>query len=212
MAQFYNPTAQQHYPAAHVGSYAHNPAHYGGRQRRKTPGAAQHQKQFRQARPVREAVDSAALKAFIRDFEAARGFDVEDDEQFCPFHLLTEDDLQSIHSGSDRSSLSSGSPEQSPLQHQLQPTPTFVLSSVPNPYVPSGYQQAATQTGKQRSSRAVPIMDPNTRDVVSPRTSPRGSHAVPIMDPSTRGVVSPSSSASPTPHRQMQQQFVSRRW
>ncbi|KAF7576787.1 hypothetical protein PtrM4_010270 [Pyrenophora tritici-repentis] len=30
---------------------------------------------------------------------------------FCPFHLLTEDDLQSIHSsGSDRSSLSSGSP------------------------------------------------------------------------------------------------------
>jgi hypothetical protein len=58
----------------------------------------------------------------------------------------------------------------------------------------------------------VPIMDPNTRDVVSPRTSPRGSHAVPIMDPSTKGVVSPPSS-SPTPHRQLQQQqFMSRRW
>ena len=33
--------------------------------------------------------------AFKRDFEAARSFDIEDDEMFCPFHLLTEDDVSS---------------------------------------------------------------------------------------------------------------------
>lgn len=29
----------------------------------------------------------------MRDFEAAKGFEFEDDEVFCPFHLLTEDDV-----------------------------------------------------------------------------------------------------------------------
>ena len=33
------------------------------------------------------------LIAYKRDFEAARSFDIEDDEMFCPFHLLTEDDV-----------------------------------------------------------------------------------------------------------------------
>lgn len=33
------------------------------------------------------------MLAFKRDFEAARSFDLEDDELFCPFHLLTEDDV-----------------------------------------------------------------------------------------------------------------------
>ncbi|KAA8625300.1 DUF4452 domain containing protein [Pyrenophora tritici-repentis] len=112
---------------------------------------------------------------------------------FCPFHLLTEDDLQSIHSsGSDRSSLSSGSPEQSPLQHQLQPTPSFVLSTAPNPYTPVNFQPNNSQT--------------KLHQPLAQRTR----NAIPIVDPSTRAVASPPRSISP--NRQMQQQFMSRRW
>lgn len=85
--------------------------------------------------------------------------------------------LQSISSSaSDRSSLSSGSPEQSPLQHQLQPTPQFVLSSASN-FTPSTYQQSTTTTTKihqplaQRQLKAIPIVDPTTRAVASPPPS-----------------------------------------
>ena len=45
----------------------------------------------------KEAEESAILmeKAFAyrRDFEAARDFEMEDDEIFCPFNLMTEDDV-----------------------------------------------------------------------------------------------------------------------
>ena len=101
--------------------------------------------------------------------------------------------LQSIHSsGSDRSSLSSGSPEQSPLQHQLQPTPSFVLSTAPNPYTPSTFQQ-------------------NSQTKLHQPLAQRTRNAIPIVDPSTRAVASPPPSVSP--NRQMQQQFMSqRRW
>ena len=178
--------------------------------------AAQHNKQYRQVRTPKEfVVEPPTLLAFRRDFEAARSFDLEDDELFCPFHLLTEDDvsagqsrhpssspwddaltlgeqLQSIHSsGSDRSSLSSGSPEQSPLQHQLQPTPSFVLSSAPNPYTP-----AAFQSGNASQTKLHQPLAQRTRN------------AIPIVDPSTRTVASPPPSVSP--NRQMQQQY--RRW
>lgn len=33
----------------------------------------------------------------MRDLEAARSFDFEDDEIFCPFNLLTEDDVSADH-------------------------------------------------------------------------------------------------------------------
>jgi hypothetical protein len=198
---------------------AHSHNHHGGRSRRQPRvSAAQHQKQqFRQVRTPKEFPEPPTLIAFKRDFEAARSFDLEDDELFCPFHLLTEDDvshsgirhpsmpslqgpaltydeqLQSIHSsGSDRSSLSSGSPEQSPLQHQLQPTPSFVLSSAPNLYTPAGFQQNTSQT--------------KLHQPLAQRTR----NAIPIVDPSTRAVASPPPSVSP--NRQMQQQFMSRRW
>jgi len=171
-------------------------------------------------------------KAYRRDFEAARSFDLEDDELFCPFHLLTEDDvrflaslylarlcslssymdiafanfivrytnirrkLHSIHSASsDRSSLSSGSPEQSPLQQQLQPTSQFLLPPSTGSFTPQAFQQptaAASQPPK--------ILQP-----VAQRTR----NAIPIVDPTTRNVASPPPSVSPA--RQMQ--FMnSRRW
>ncbi|KAF2745168.1 hypothetical protein M011DRAFT_479318 [Sporormia fimetaria CBS 119925] len=160
-----------HVPQVH----SHN--HHGGRSRRAPRvAAAQHPKQFRQVRTPKEYIEPPTLTAWRRDFEAARSFDLEDDETFCPFHLLTEDDLQSIHSsGSDRSSLSSGSPEQSPLQHQLQPTPSFVLSSAPNPYTPAGFQSSSQtklhQPLAQRTRNAIPIVDPSTRAVASPPPS-----------------------------------------
>lgn len=31
--------------------------------------------------------------AYRRDFEAARDFEMDDDELFCPFNLMTEDDV-----------------------------------------------------------------------------------------------------------------------
>jgi hypothetical protein len=110
--------------------------------------------------------------------------------------LTCHEQLQSIHSsGSDRSSLSSGSPEQSPQQHQLQPTPSFVLSSAPNPYTPASFQQPNNSA-----------QQPKLHQPLAQRTR----NAIPIVDPSTRTVASPPPSVSP--NRQMQQQFMSRRW
>jgi hypothetical protein len=217
MSQFFS-YGGQHHPS-HMNTHSHN--HHGGRSRRAPRiSAAHNHKQFRQVRTPKEfVVEAPHITAFKRDFEAARSFDLEDDEIFCPFHLLTEDDvsgpfrdvrhrsaalsdlhrtgltcdaqLQSIHSsGSDRSSLSSGSPEQSPLQHQLQPTPSFVLSSAPNPYTPAGFQQSNSSQTKLHQPLAQ-----------------RTRNAIPIVDPSTRAVASPPPSVSP--NRQMQQ---FRRW
>jgi len=171
-------------------------------------------------------------KAYRRDFEAARSFDLEDDELFCPFHLLTEDDvrsivcsylarlcfsssrldivfmkffvsctnilrkLQSIHSASsDRSSLSSGSPEQSPLQQQLQPTSQFLLPPSTGSFTPQAFQQPTAATSQP----------PKMHQPIAQRTR----NAIPIVDPTTRNVASPPPSVSPA--RQMQ--FMnSRRW
>jgi len=192
MSQYFNYGAPHH--ASHINAHPHN--HHGGRSRRAPRvSAAQHQKTFRQLptrTPKEFVVEPPTLIAFKRDFELARSFDLEDDEIFCPFHLLTEDDIVSINSsGSDRSSLSSGSPEQSPLQHQLQPTPSFLLSSAPNPYTPAG-------------------MQPTAQTKLHQPLAQRTRNAIPIVDPSTRAVASPPPSVSP--NRQMQQQYMPRRW
>ncbi|KAF2761800.1 hypothetical protein EJ05DRAFT_522008 [Pseudovirgaria hyperparasitica] len=184
MASYYY-GAQSHSSHMH-GHSSHN--HHGGRSRRAPRlSAANNHKQFRAVRSPKEVVETVNIISFRRDFEAARSFDLEDDELFCPFHLLTEDDLQSIHSsGSDRSSLSSGSPASSPLQHQLQPTPTFVLSaSSNNTYTPPSYQSQ-------------PSSQPNIHQPLAQRTR----NAIPIVNPSTRTVASPPPSVSPA--RQMQ--------
>lgn len=156
--------------------------------------------------------EAPTFNDYIQRLEAAKSFEFDDDEVFCPFHLLTEDDvratltfphkpvqasdasaqLQSIHSSSssDRGSLSSGSPESSPLQQQVQPTPSLLLSSAPNAYVPGSYSQ-------QHMKLHQPLAQ-------------RSRNAIPIVDPSTRSVASPPLSVSPA--RQMQQQYVTRRW
>jgi hypothetical protein len=77
------------------------------------------------------------------------------------------------------------------LQQQAQPTPSLLLSSVSNSYNSAGYQQHMKlhQPMAQRTRNAIPIVDPSTRSV---------------------SVASPPMSVSPG--RQMQQQYVSRRW
>jgi DUF1365 family protein len=90
MSQFFSYGGQ--HQQQHLNAHTHN--HHGGRSRRAPRVAAQHQRQIRQVRTPKEFnVEPPTMLAFKRDFEAARSFDIEDDEMFCPFHLLTEDDV-----------------------------------------------------------------------------------------------------------------------
>ncbi|KAL2222123.1 hypothetical protein M432DRAFT_209494 [Thermoascus aurantiacus ATCC 26904] len=172
---------QQHHAAAasHMASTANG--HHGGRSRRGPRVASQNsQRQFRGVKSMRELAEAPTVTAFRARFEAGRSFDLDDDLEFCP-SLLTEDDLHSIYSsGSDRSSLSSGSPDSSPLQHQIQPaqqvTPSISLSPASvNPYIPSGINnlnQMNFQQPTPRARKVIPIVNPHTGVTLSsPPTS-----------------------------------------
>ena len=93
MSHFFNYAGQSQ--PQHMNAHSHN--HHGGRSRRAPRvSAAQNHRQIRQVRTPKEfTVEPPTMLAFKRDFEAARSFDIEDDEMFCPFHLLTEDDVSS---------------------------------------------------------------------------------------------------------------------
>lgn len=157
------------------GAHAQNHQHHAGGRSRRGPrvSSSNAQRQYRaQKSPKEEAPQVQTYNDYLRVLEAARGFDFDDDEVFCPFDLLTEDDLQSIHSSSasDRGSLSSGSPEGSPLQQQVQPTSSLLLPSIPTSYTPVNYHQAQTklhQPMAQRNRNAIPIVDPSTRSASS---------------------------------------------
>ncbi|SMR58729.1 unnamed protein product [Zymoseptoria tritici ST99CH_1E4] len=189
--------ASYHYgmPQYAASSHQNHPQGHHGRSRRGPRVHSQnaHRQYKAQRSPKEELPQPPTQSDYLRILEAAKGFEFDDDEIFCPFNLLTEDDLQSIHSssGSDRGSLSSGSPESSPLQHQVQPTPSVMLSTVPNAYNTSSFQQA----------QHIKLHQPMAQ---------RSRNAIPIVDPSTRSVASPPMSVSPA--RQMQQQYITRRW
>jgi hypothetical protein len=95
MSNFYY--GGQHH-AGHSNLHSSHP-HNSGRSRRSTRASGghqnhQHQKQMRAMQLKKEAaIESAIEQNFRREFEAARSFELEDDEMFCPFHLLTEDDV-----------------------------------------------------------------------------------------------------------------------
>ncbi|KAI4172899.1 MAG: hypothetical protein LQ343_003307 [Gyalolechia ehrenbergii] len=122
---------------------------------------------------MKELTESPPISAFRVRFEAGRSFDLDDDLEFCP-GLLTEDDLQSIHSSSSDGSMSSGSPQLSPLQQQIQPqqqvTPSFSLPSASNnAYNSSNFQSNNNQhqlklhqPAALRTRNAIPIVNPNT--------------------------------------------------
>lgn len=199
---FYN----GHHPQAHHQAHQHQQHtvshnHHGGRSRRAPRLAAsqgQH-RQFRGTKSMKElATEAPAVTAFRNRFEAGRSFDLDDDLEFCP-GLLTDDDLQSIHSASsDRSSLSSGSPESSPLQQQIHPstqvTPALSLASA----VTSSYASPPAYTNTHQQLK---LHQPS---------AVRSRNAIPIVNPSTgMRVSSPPSSISPG---MMQQATAARRW
>lgn len=181
MSAFFYPSHQQHH---HTQNMHHNPQphNHHGRSRRAPRLPASHNRHYRQHKPQKEVVapENPSLAAFRARFEAGRSFDLDDDLEFCP-NLLTFDEKQSVSSGSDRSSLSSGSPESSPLQHQIQPdqiTPALSLSAATSVYVSPSFN--------------------NTLKVHQPSAIRSGTKAIPIVNPSTGNrIASPPSSISP---------------
>lgn len=214
MSFFYgNHQQQHHFQPTHQNSHPHN---HHGRSRRapRLPAGQNPHRQYRANKQVKEvvAVEPPSLAAYRQRFEAGRSFDLDDDLEFCP-NLLTFDEVclplldtqlgalstdtdckkkQSISSGSDRSSLSSGSPESSPLQHQIQPdqiTPALSLSSAAT----SAYVSPPTFT-----------MNNNNLKVHQPSAIRSGTKAIPIVNPSTGNrIASPPSSISPGLQMQM---------
>jgi len=202
MSTFYYGGHQQHHmqhqPQQHH-SLAQSHTHHNSRRRAPRLSASQNsQRQFRGAKSSKDLnTEAPNVTAFRMRFEAGRSFDLEDDEQFCP-NLLTFDDRQSLHSASsDRSSLSSGSPESSPLQQQIQPqqvTPALSLSSAAT----SAYVSPPTFTSNHENLKLYQPSAVRTRN------------AIPIVNPSTgMRVASPPNSISPG---MMQQTTAARRW
>ena len=203
-AFFYSSQQQQHHlQSQHHHSQPHN---HHGRSRRapRLPAGHNPHRQYRAQKPQKEvvAVEPPSLIAYRQRFEAGRSFDLDDDLEFCPF-LLTFDEVcstplvgsppnspdryqkQSMSSGSDRSSLSSGSPEASPLQQQIQPeqlTPALSLSSAAT----SNYISPPSFTSNQ------------SLKVHQPSAIRSGNRAIAIVNPSTGNrIASPPNSISP---------------
>ncbi|KAI1656512.1 hypothetical protein F4813DRAFT_127204 [Daldinia decipiens] len=154
-----------HQPTAPAPSVSHN--HHGGRNRRapRLSVSQNSQKQFRGVRSMKELSESVSVNAFRSQFEASRSFDLEDDMEFCP-KLLTEIDLVSISSASsDRSSLSSNSPNASPTQHPQQVASSFSLNSTSPAFIPPSFQTQQSSLklhapAATRARNAIPIINP----------------------------------------------------
>ncbi|KAF4976554.1 hypothetical protein FZEAL_6788 [Fusarium zealandicum] len=184
-------SAYYHYNAhpAHPTPVSHN--HHGGRNRRapRLSMSQNAQRQFRGVRSMKELNETASLSAFRTKFETSRSFDLEDDMEFCP-GLLTETDLVSISSSSERSSLASNSPDSSPTQQPNTVAPGFSLNSTSPAFIPPSFHN-------QQSS--FKIHQPSAT---------RGRNAIPIINPAT-GITMSSPPQSVSPGR-MQQSM--RRW
>ncbi|QKX58056.1 uncharacterized protein TRUGW13939_05177 [Talaromyces rugulosus] len=178
---------QHHHQQSHaVNAHLQSNNHHGGRRRAPRVASQNAQRQFRGVKSMRELAEAPTVTAFRLRFEAGRSFDLDDDLEFCP-NLLTEDDLHSIHSSvSDRSSLSSGSPDSSPLQHQIQPaqqvTPSISLSPGPSTSYVNNVAAATMsnninamhfqQPAAARARKVIPIINPQTGTTMSsPPTS-----------------------------------------
>jgi len=164
MSSFYQYNNHQHPTVANAHSAS---SHHSGRGRRAPRLSQNAHKQFRGGARKDLVEEAAIVTSFRQRLEAARSFDLDDDMEFCPA-LLTESDMVSIHSSSsDRSSLSSGSPESSPQTHQVAPDSSFTLNSNSVPYLPSSYQSQPTslklhQPAATRVRNAIPIVNPST--------------------------------------------------
>lgn len=187
MSAFFYSGHQQHHMQTSHHQQSHN---HHGRSRRapRLPAGQNPHRQYRgQQKVVKEliAAETPSIIAYRARFEAGRSFDLDDDLEFCPY-LLTFDEKQSMTSGSDRSSLSSGSPESSPLQHQIQPdqiTPALSLSAA----APSAFSSPPAYT----NTNNLKVHQPSA-------VRSQGSKAIAIVNPSTGSrIASPPSSISP---------------
>lgn len=160
MTSFYHYNSSYQQPPAH--NHTAMSANHNGRGRRapRPSQASNKQQHFRTSRKEEEPI---VVTSFRQRYEACRSFDLDDDLEFCP-NLLTEVDVYSINSGvSDRSSLSSNSPESSPQSHQVSPS-SFTLNSniLPNvsnsSKVPSDVKSDQSTTSRIRN--AIPIINP----------------------------------------------------
>ena len=186
---------QHHHHHSHNVAASHN--HHARSRRAPRLSASQNSNRQYRARPLRDLnTEAPNVTAFRVRFEAGRSFDLDDDLEFCP-NLLTDDERLSIHSGlSDRSSLSSGSPDVSPIQRQTQPqqqvTPAISLSSTAPSFVSPSFSSMNHQTKIHQPSAV------------------RTRSAIPIVNPSTgMRIASPPSSISPG---MMQQTTAAIRW
>ncbi|SPO05294.1 uncharacterized protein DNG_07981 [Cephalotrichum gorgonifer] len=192
MSAYYYGTHHAHLAAAAPTGSNSSHSHHGRNRRAPRLSVSQNaNRQFRTTRSLKELSDSTALLAFRSRFEATRSFDLEDDLEFCP-NLLSDIDLVSFHSSSERSSLASGSPESSPTQHPQAVAPAFSLNSSSPPFVPPSFQS-------QQSS--MKLHQP---------AATRGRNAIPIINPNT-GITMSSPPPSVSPAR-MQQTTIGRRW
>jgi len=199
MSTFYYGGHQQHQAQnPHPMPQSHN--HHGRSRRAPRISSAQNsQRQYRAPKTVKEVVltEAPTLTAYRQRFEAGRSFDLDDDLEFCP-NLLSYDERQSVTSGSDRSSLSSGSPDSSPMQSQIQPqqiTPSLSISSAAT----SAYVSPPTFMSNN-----------NNLKIHQPSALRSRNNAIPIVNPSTGNrIASPPSSISPG---MMQQATAARRW
>lgn len=194
---FYGSHHQQQHQAQNLHPMPQSHNHHGRSRRAPRLSAAQNShRQFRAPKIVKEVVitEAPSMTAYRARFEAGRSFDLDDDLEFCP-NLLSFDERQSVTSGSsDRSSLSSGSPDSSPLQSQIQPQITPALSiSAASAYISPTFSS---------NNSSLKIHQPSA---IRSRTN-----AIPIVNPSTGNrIASPPTSISPG---MMQQTTAARRW
>lgn len=78
---------------SHVSSHSQ---HHHGRSRRGPRISSQNaQRQYKAQRSPKELLpEPPAFTEYLQRLEAAKSFEFDDDELFCPFHLLTEDDVR----------------------------------------------------------------------------------------------------------------------
>ena len=82
-----------HYPSIPSHS-SHNSHGHHGRSRRGPRISSQNaHRQYKAQRSPKEAPEPPAYSEYLQRLEAAKSFEFDDDELFCPFHLLTEDDV-----------------------------------------------------------------------------------------------------------------------
>ena len=78
---------------SNMSSHPHN--HHHGRSRRGPRISSQNaQRGYKAQRSPKEVPETPTYQDYLRSLEAAKSFEFDDDELFCPFHLLTEDDVR----------------------------------------------------------------------------------------------------------------------